>query len=90
MSAIDKHGKLEQEPFTFRKTKNGKVFIDWHGKQIKILKGKAAEKFTTSIIEADRQQAQLIMARITGQFKHGNEHSHLGISKQAESKQLQN
>ncbi|MCJ7433098.1 MAG: hypothetical protein MUO77_06380 [Anaerolineales bacterium] len=73
MSEIDKRRKLEEQPFTFRATKDGKVFIHWHGRQIMILKGKIAEKFMASIDQADSRQAQLWMARVTGHFKHGNE-----------------
>jgi hypothetical protein len=73
MSEIDKRGKLEEEPFTYQVTKDGKVFIYWHGKQIMILKEKAAKKFMASVAQADAQQTQLLMAKITGQFKHGNE-----------------
>lgn len=73
MSEIDKRGKLEAEPFAFRTTKDRKVFIDWNGKPILILKGAAAEKFLAAIANADDQQAQLVMARVTGHFKHGNE-----------------
>ena len=73
MSHNDKHGKLEEQPFTFRTTKDGKVFIHWHGRQIMILKGKTADKFIASIEQSDSQQAQLLMARVTGHFKHGNE-----------------
>lgn len=73
MSGIDKRGKLEKQPFTYQTTKDGKVFIHWHGRQIIILKGKIAEKFIASIEQAGSQQAQLLMARVTGHFKHGNE-----------------
>jgi len=74
MNQVDKRGKLEEQPFTFRTTKDGKVFIHWHGRQVMILKGKTANKFITSIEQAeDSQQAQLLMARVTGHFKHGNE-----------------
>jgi hypothetical protein len=73
MNGIDKRGKLEEQPFTFRSTKDGKVFIHWHGRQIMILKGKTAEKFIISVKQADSQQAQLLMARVTGHFKHGTE-----------------
>ena len=74
MNQVDKRGKLEEQPFTFRTTKDGKVFIHWHGRQVMILKGKTADKFITSIEQAeDSQQAQLLMARVTGYFKHGNE-----------------
>ncbi len=73
MSNIDKRGKLQEEPFTFRETKDGKVLIYWHGKQVTVLKGKVASKFSKDISSADSMQAQLVMARITGHFKHGNE-----------------
>jgi hypothetical protein len=73
MNKIDKRGKLEAEPFSFRTTKDGKVFICWNGRQVLILKGEAAKKFLAAIADADTQQAQLIMARVTGHFKHGNE-----------------
>jgi len=73
MNKTDKRGKLEEQPFMFRITKDGKVFIHWQGRQIMILKGKTADKFITSIEQADSQQAQLLMARFTGHFKHGNE-----------------
>jgi hypothetical protein len=73
MRTIDKRGKLLQEPFSFRVTKDGKVFIHWNGKQIMILKGGPANKFIESMANVDAQQAQLIMAHTTGHFKHGNE-----------------
>jgi hypothetical protein len=73
MNVIDRRGKLEEEPFLFRTTKDGKVFIQWNGKQVLILKGAAAEKFLAAVTDIDTQQAQLVMARVTGHFKHGNE-----------------
>ncbi len=73
MSNIDKRGKLQEEPFSFRETRDGKVFIYWHGKQVTVLKGKVASKFLKDISHADSAQAQLLMARVTGHFKHGNE-----------------
>ncbi len=57
----------------YHSTKDGKVFIHWHGRQVMILKGNAAEKFLASVEPMDTQQAQLLMARVTGHFKHGNE-----------------
>jgi len=73
MSKIDKRGKLEAEPFSFRMTKDRKVFIRWNGKQVPALKGIAAEKFLASVANVNAQQAQLVMARVTGHFKHGTE-----------------
>ena len=82
MVNTDKRGKLQEEPFTFRGSKDGKVFIYWHGKQIMILKGKAADKFLKAIILKDSHHAQLIMAQVTGHFKHGNERNLLNKNKE--------
>ncbi len=75
MKEIDKRHKLDEEVFSYRATKDGKVFLFWHRKQIKILKGLAAQEFLEDISDADSKEAQLLMARITGNFKHGNERS---------------
>lgn len=39
MGNIDKRNRLEESPFTYREMKNGMVFIDYEGRQVKILKG---------------------------------------------------
>lgn len=50
------------------------VFIEYYGKEIMILTGKEAEKFLNKINYANNEQErQLIMAKITGNFKRGNE-----------------
>lgn len=73
MDNIDKHKRLEEEPFSYRVSKDNKVFLFWEDKQVKILKGKESKKFLDKIANADTFEAQLIMAKITGNFKHGNE-----------------
>lgn len=73
MDNIDKRKKLEEEVFSYRESKDDKVFIFWHGKQVMILKGREGEKFLSKISSADTMEAQLIMAKITGNFKRGNE-----------------
>ncbi|HZU86096.1 MAG TPA: hypothetical protein VFF78_01355 [Anaerolineaceae bacterium] len=73
MNPIDQRGKLQEDPFDYQITKERSVFISWHGKRVTILKGQAAEKFIAAIEHADAQSAQLLMARATGHFKHGNE-----------------
>lgn len=64
---------LSDYPFAFQATKNGKVFITWYDRQAKILTGKAAEKFLKDVESLDEDEAQLLMARVTGNFKRGNE-----------------
>ena len=55
--------------FSYRSTKDGKVFISWNGKVVTILKGSKAASFLAAIVNADQDQAQLLMARVTGNFK---------------------
>jgi len=70
---VDKRNRFDEDIFAYRANKEGKVFISWYGKQVKILRGKAAEKFLTQVQAVDRREAQLIMAKVTGNFKRGNE-----------------
>ena len=72
-NTIDKRGILDEEIFTYRISKDSKVFISYEGKQVTILSGKKAEKFIFEIDGAIGKDAQLIMAKVTGNFKRGNE-----------------
>lgn len=65
--------KFTEEVFSYKVSKDKKVFLFWYGKQVMILKGKDSEKFIARISGADFQEAQLIMAKVTGNFKRGNE-----------------
>jgi hypothetical protein len=75
MGEVDKRGKLEEEPFSYKVSKDKKVFLYWHEKMVMILKEKDSSKFLARIENADPKEAQLIMAKVTGNFKHGNEKS---------------
>lgn len=70
---VDARGMLEAEPFAYQQSHDGKVFILWQGRQVTILRDEAARKFLRRIENADTRVAQLIMAKATGNFKHGNE-----------------
>ncbi|MEY8349541.1 hypothetical protein AALF16_14755 [Bacillus cereus] len=74
MENINKRNQLHNQMFSYRTNKNNMVFIEYYGKQIMILKRKEAEKFLSKMSLAnDEQERQLIMAKITGNFKRGNE-----------------
>ncbi len=73
MGAIDKRNVLDDEVFTYRISKEIKVFIYWSGKQVKVLKGDEAQKFISKLIGLDDKGIQLLMAKVTGNFKRGNE-----------------
>ena len=49
------------------------MFISYYGKQIMTLSGGKAEKFIADIDGAEGKEAQLILAKVTGNFKRGNE-----------------
>lgn len=72
---IDKRSILDGKPFSYKITKDKKVFIYWKGKQVTILKGKENERFLLKIQNANEKELQLIMAKVTGNFKRGNEKS---------------
>jgi uncharacterized transporter YbjL len=72
-SSIDKRGILDEEIFTYRITKDNKAFISYEGKQVTALSGKKADAFIAKISKAEGKDAQLIMAKVTGNFKRGNE-----------------
>lgn len=73
MDEIDKRNVLEDEVFKYRVSKDEKVFLYWHGKQVKILKGNEAQIFIAKMAGLNHKEAQLVMAKATGHFKHGNE-----------------
>ena len=64
---------LAGEPFSWRASKDGKVFISHQGRQVMILKGGAAARFLARVQSADTLAAQMVMAKFTGNFKRGTE-----------------
>lgn len=74
MTEIDKRGKLDDAPFSCQQTKGGRVLLYWQGRIIKTLSGVEAQKFSTALDRCVSEHCeQLLMAKATGQFKHGNE-----------------
>ena len=73
MHAEDRRNLLDEEIFAYRESKDGKVFISWNGKQVTILKDQSARKFLAAVAGLEGKAAQLVMAKITGNFKRGNE-----------------
>jgi len=70
----DKRGILrEKEPFSYKTTKDGKCLIYWGNKQIMIIEGERAEKLIMKMNNLDEYGKQLVLAKATGHFKHGNE-----------------
>jgi hypothetical protein len=68
-------GGLDDEPFEYRATKDGRVRIAFRGRMVTTLTGPAAERFLdrSRAAGAEEEAQQQLMARATGHFKHGNE-----------------
>lgn len=70
---IDRRKILESEPFSYQITKDNKVRLFYKEKEIKIISNNTAMSFIEKIKDLPFNEQQLIMAKITGNFKHGNE-----------------
>jgi hypothetical protein len=77
--AQDARNRFDEDVFTYRVTKDGKLLISWEGRLVTTVAGKAAQKLAARLDGADRREVQHILARATGNFKHGNERT--GTSK---------
>jgi hypothetical protein len=59
--------------FSWRGTKDGRVLVDWRGRTVVTLAGARASRFLAEAEDADPDAEQLLLARVTGNFKRGNE-----------------
>ena len=63
----------EEKPFSYRKTKDQKALVYWYNKQVMIIKGKDFKKLEQKEQLGDEYIMQSFLAKLTGNFKHGNE-----------------
>ena len=59
--------------FTYRASGRDAVRILRHGKEVTVLRGKAAERFLGKAEGASPEEVQQLCARVTGNYKRGNE-----------------
>lgn len=71
--SIDKRGQLEENPFSYKVTKDDKLLIYRNHQLIFTLSAKKALKVIGKLERTDNKEEQLILAKITGHYKHGNE-----------------
>ena len=67
---------LQDSPYTWKEF-NEEVRIFWHDTLATILRKDRASQFLAKILEASPEEAQLLMAKMTGNFKRGNERQSL-------------
>jgi len=70
-----KDNNLSEQPFSYKITNSEKIIIYYNNKQIMIVKDNEAVKLQSKVFNKSEKQVQLILAKITGNFKHGNERS---------------
>lgn len=68
---------LEEDPFDWRTTKDGRVLVSRGGRQVAVVAAERARRLTAgldaSLARGDHEAAQQLLARVTGNYKRGNE-----------------
>ena len=59
--------------FTYRRRKSGEIELLHHGRHAVTLRGAAASDFLAEVESCPPPDTQQLMARLTGNFKRGNE-----------------
>ncbi len=59
--------------FGYRVTKDGRVFVTFDGRHVVTVADYKAGRLASALAGADGEEAQLLLAKATGNFKRGNE-----------------
>ncbi len=73
MTEIDKRDRLKETPFSYKVTKANKTLIYFENRMIKTLKEKETKRLIKKINGLSTFEVQLVLAKITRNFKRGNE-----------------
>jgi hypothetical protein len=71
--ASDQRGRLVSDPFDYRIAKDGAVIVSRGGRPVTMVGGSDAGRLAAALQRADDSTTQLLLARITGNYKRGNE-----------------
>ncbi len=63
----------DEQQFEYRIFKDNKLQIYWNGKPVMMLKGSAAQALMKKLERSEGREEQLVLAKVTGNFKRGNE-----------------
>lgn len=68
---------LEEDPFDWRITKDGRVLISRGGRQVSVVAGYRAQRLSAGLenvrARGEEDAAQHLLARATGNYRRGNE-----------------
>lgn len=73
MNDVDKRNRLREKPFSYRITKGNRTLIYFENRMIKTLNEKETKKLSSKIDELEEFEIQLLLAKLTRNFKRGNE-----------------
>ncbi|MBB5019316.1 hypothetical protein HNQ59_002614 [Chitinivorax tropicus] len=69
----DDHVSQQGLGFSYHARKNGEVEVRRQGKVVSLLRGRDAAAFLAKVEAGDEAAAQQLLARITGNYRRGNE-----------------
>lgn len=75
MSKLDVRNRLKEHPFDYQMIKSNKLRIFVQNKMIMTLGEKQALKLNAKLEVTDEFHQQLLLAKVTGHYKHGNENN---------------
>ena len=64
---------LDSQPFSYVVRKDGTVAISHEGRTVMVVAGPDAQKLLRKLLGAPEATVQMALAKITGNFKRGNE-----------------
>ncbi|MGH3759752.1 hypothetical protein [Actinophytocola sp.] len=64
---------LTEDPFDWRTTKDGQVLVSRGGRVVTTVRGAAAARLLARLTGSSDDEAQQVLARVTGNYKRGNE-----------------
>ncbi|SEE30250.1 hypothetical protein [Jiangella alba] len=65
---------LDDDPYDYQVTKAGPVRVSRGGRVVATIGGRSADRLTAALDRAaDERERQLLLAKATGNYKHGNE-----------------
>ena len=68
-----RRASIDDGAFEHRRRKGGTIIVSYYGRPVTTLRDGEAAKFAARVEGLDDREAQLLMARVTGNFKRGNE-----------------
>jgi hypothetical protein len=71
--ADDARGRLGEDPFEYRVTKDGRVLVARGGQQVAVVAGARGARLAARLEGAGERERQLLLAAVTGNYRRGNE-----------------